>query len=65
MAVLTNYTVQCLDATSGKTGCFIFDVEHWQRTGEFIALSAVFADLEALYAGASRDQRKPIYAERF
>ena len=64
MACLTNYTVQCRDATSGETGCFLFDVEHWRQTGEFIALSAVFASLNALYMGTDRDERKAIYAER-
>ncbi len=64
MACLTNYTVQCLDTASGRTGCFIFDVEHWQRTGDFVAVSPVFDSLDALYAGTSRDDRQAIYAER-
>lgn len=64
MACLTNYTIQCMDSASGLTGCFIFDVPHWQRTGEFIALSPVFPGLVELYAGTSPTERKPIYAER-
>lgn len=64
MACLTNYTIHCRDARSGQTGCFIFDVEHWQRTGEFVALSPVFAGLAELYAGTSREDRRSIYAER-
>ena len=64
MACLTNYAIQCLDATSGRTGCFIFNVEHWQLTGEFVAVSPVFDDLGQLYAGTNRNERKPIYAER-
>lgn len=64
MACLTNYAMGCMDAKSGNTGYFIFDVPHWQRTGEFVALSPVFSDLDALYAGTSRDDRKPIYVER-
>jgi len=64
MACLTNYTIGCRDTGSGKTGCFLFDVEHWQRTGEFVAVSAVFDSLDALYAGTSREDRRAIYAER-
>ena len=64
MAILTNYTIQCRDVVSGKTGCFIFDVPHWQRTGELTALSPVFDNLPALYAGTSPEDRKGIYAER-
>lgn len=46
---LTNYTVQCRDEVSGQTGCFLFDTAHWQRTGEFRALSEVFPDLYTFY----------------
>ena len=49
MACLMNYTVQCTDSTSGKTGCFLFDVEHWQRSGEFKAISPVFPSLVEFY----------------
>ena len=64
MACLTNYAMGCLDTTSGRTGYFIFNVEHWQLTGEFVAVSPVFDDLDQLYAGTNRNERKPIYAER-
>lgn len=50
MVCLTNYTVQCVDVTSGKTGCFFFDGPYWQFTGKFRATSPVFPDLEAFYA---------------
>lgn len=66
MACLTNYTVQCRDATSGETGCFLFDTSHWQRTGEFRAVSPVMPDLDAFYAwdNANGTQRKSCYLER-
>jgi len=64
MACLTNYTVQCVDVTTGKTGCFLFDEKHWISTGEFKALSPVFNDLVALYAGTDRADRKFCYLER-
>ena len=64
MACLTNYTVQCLDITTGKTGCFFFDTAHWQDTGEFKAVSAVYPDLISFYANTSPDDRKSAYLER-
>ena len=64
MACLTNYTVQCLDVTSGKTGCFLFDTQHWIATGEFRAISEVFPDLNTFYAGTTPDQRQSLYIER-
>lgn len=66
MACLTNYTVQCRDATSGATGCFLFDTAHWQQTGEFRAVSPVFADLTQFYAWNSDNGRPggPCYLER-
>ena len=64
MACLTNYTVQCTDVTTGETGCFLFDVTHWQATGEFKALSEVYVDLDAFYRGTTVDQRKSCYIER-
>jgi hypothetical protein len=45
MACVTNYTTQCTDVTTGKTGCFLFDTERWQRTGEFRAVSPIFPSL--------------------
>jgi len=66
MACLTNYTVQCRDVTSGTTGCFLFDTEHWQRTGEFKAVSPVFPGLVEFYEWdrANGDSRVSCYLER-
>mgnify|MGYP003340459498 CR=1 FL=1 len=66
MACLMNYTVQCTDVTSGEKGCFLFDVLHWQKTGEFKAVSPVMPDLEAFFAydNANGRKRESIYAER-
>ena len=61
---LTNYTVQCKDQTSGKTGCFLFDVAKWQEMGLFYALGEVYPDLDTFYRGTSPDSRKSIYVER-
>jgi len=65
MACLTNYTVQCTDVVSGLVGCFLFDTMHWQKTGEFKAISPVFSDLAAFYNATTHDQRKACYLERF
>jgi hypothetical protein len=46
---LMNYTVQSRDVLTGTTGCFLFDQTHWICTGEFRAVSPVFADLAAFY----------------
>jgi hypothetical protein len=66
MACLTNYTVQCRDVTSGLIGCFLFDTEHWQKTGEFKAISPVFAGLTLFYEWdrANGDRRASCYLER-
>lgn len=64
MACLTNYTVQCRDETSGKVGCFLFDITHWQETGRFRAISPVCADLVEFYQSTTPDQRKSAYIER-
>lgn len=67
MACLMNYTVQCLDVTSGETGCFLFDTAHWQATGEFRAVSPVFPGLVAFYAWDNADgkpRRESCYLER-
>lgn len=64
MACLTNYTVQCKDIVTGKVGCFLFDEAHWQATGEFMAVSPVFDNLDEFYRGTTPDQRKGIYLER-
>jgi hypothetical protein len=64
MACLMNYTIQCVDVVSGKKGCFIFDEEHWQRTGEFKAVSEVYRDLYDFYKGTTAEQRQSRYLER-
>jgi hypothetical protein len=66
MACLMNYTVQCVDVDSGQTGCFLFDTEHWQQTGEFRAISPVLPDLVAFYAWDNENgrYRQSCYLER-
>lgn len=64
MACLTNYTVQCKDINSGKTGCFFFDIPHWQQTGEFKATSPVYADLNEFYSRTIPADRQSAYIER-
>ena len=64
MACLTNYTVQCLDVTSGKTGSFFYDPTHWQATGEFKALGPVYSGLIEFYANTKIEDRKSCYLER-
>lgn len=66
MACLTNYTIQCKDVTTGETGCFLFDADHWQKTGEFKAVSPVFADLLRFYEydNANGNKRASVYLER-
>ena len=67
MACLTNYTVQCVDRASGKTGCFFFDESHWQKTGEFIAVGPVYPGLVEFYATGEKDTgilRRACYLER-
>jgi hypothetical protein len=49
MACLMNYTIQCTDETTGATGCFLFDVPHWQQTGAFRAVSPVFPSVAEFY----------------
>lgn len=65
MAILMNYTVQRKDEASGKTGCFIFDTGHWQKTGEFVATSPVFADLSQFFSWDNENgrSRKSLYLE--
>lgn len=66
MACLTNYTVQCRDVTTGVVGCFLFDIPHWQSTGEFKALSPVLPGLVEFYTwdNANGNKRAPVYIER-
>lgn len=63
---LMNYTVQCTDVTTGKTGCFLFDQAHWVATGEFKALSEVFPDLVAFFKWnkANGEPGRSSYVER-
>ena len=49
MTCVMNYTVHCKDVKSGDVGCFLFDTAHWQKTGEFLAVSPVFPNLVAFY----------------
>lgn len=66
MACLTNYTVQCTDVTSATKGCFLFDTDHWIKTGEFKAISPVFPSLVEFFQWdmANGDARKSCYLER-
>lgn len=61
--VLTNYTVQCTDQTSGKTGCFLFDVERYRTTGKFFAVGKVFPNLVEFYSGTHHEERKALCVE--
>lgn len=61
--VLMNYTIQCHDQLSGKTGCFLFDLKGYERTGLFYAVSPVFPDLNQLYKGTTEQERQSCYVE--
>lgn len=54
--VTTDYAIQCRDVTTGVTGCFMFDLDHWVDTGEFRARSPVFENLLDFYAWRSAYQ---------
>jgi len=66
MACLMNYTIQCRDITTGETGCFLFDIAHWQSTGDFKAISPVMPGLPQFYAwdNANGMNREGCYIER-
>lgn len=66
MACLMNYTVQCTDCTTGQLGCFLFDTEHWQRTGQFRPIGPVFYGLTEFYEwdNANGHNRRSCYLER-
>ncbi|MFO0253748.1 MAG: hypothetical protein ACK52V_06500 [Betaproteobacteria bacterium] len=66
MACLMNYTIQCTDVVSGKIGCFLFDIPHYQRTGKFKAISPVFPDLYEFFQwdNANGERRKGQYIDR-
>jgi len=61
--VLTNYTVQCKDVLSGKTGCFIFDLGRYQTEGIFYAITPVYKSLTELYEHTRPEDRKACYVE--
>jgi hypothetical protein len=63
MAVLMNYTIQCRDAISGATGCFIFDLGRYELDGKFYAITPVYADLIELYRHTRPEDRKACYVE--
>ena len=66
MACVTNYTIQCVDVTTGDIGCFLFDIPHWRKTGEFKAISPVFACLTQFFLWDNENgmSRKDIYITR-
>ena len=50
-----NYTIQCKDIISGRTGCFGFSTKQYLSANEkccFIALTPVFDNLVELFAHA-------------
>ena len=50
-----NYTIQCKDTISGKTGCFGFSTKKYLSANEklqFIALTPIFDNLIDLFAYA-------------
>ena len=61
--VVTNYTIQCTDETSGRKGCFLFDLDHYAKAGTFKAIGAIYPDLDSLYQYTTQDERKPCYVE--
>jgi hypothetical protein len=64
MACLTNYTVQCVDETSGLTGCFFFDEDYYAETGKFKATSRIYDDLVDFYKNTNPALRKSCYLKR-
>lgn len=60
---LMNYTVQCTDANSGETGCFIFDADKYRTEGKFYATSPVYRDLVALFQSPDYALLKGQYLE--
>ena len=63
---LTNYTIQCVDKTSGETGCFLFDTVRYANGEGFHAISPVCKDLVEFYAwcNANGNPNRPAYIER-
>lgn len=64
MAILTNYAIQCVDCVSGKTGVFLFDIDHWKKTGKFKAISPIYNDLVEFFKSEHAKNRKSLYEER-
>lgn len=64
MACLTTYTIQCVDVTTGKTGCFLYDPAHWQKTGEFKAISPIYAGLAEFFKQTPTEEIRGCYLER-
>lgn len=64
MACINNYATQCVDVDTGKTGCFFFDIPHWQSTGEFKAIGEIYSGLIEFFDATSRADRKSVYLER-
>lgn len=52
---MANYCTHCRDTESGIVGCFMYDVQHYQDTGEFIATSEIYGSLARLFT-EHRDQ---------
>ena len=53
-----NYTIQCTDIVSGKTGCFGFDTKEYlaaDKALQFKAKTPVFENLVELFAWAKRN----------
>lgn len=63
MACFMNYAIQCKDETTGATGCFLFDIEYYQETGKFKAISPIYVDSAFLFE-AEGDKCKSQYIER-
>lgn len=47
-----NYCIQCTDIKSGKMGSFFYDVDVYNETGKFSAISEVFPSCVCLYKWA-------------
>ena len=52
---MANYCTHCTDSDSGIVGCFMYDVEHYQETGKFIATSEIYGSLARLFIEHKED----------
>lgn len=59
-----NYTIQCTDQLSGKTGCFLFDEKKWVETGKFFAVGPVYPDLVEFFKNTPADKHGERRLER-